>query len=59
MYKGFFISITKLPTGSWMAMVEASPGEADPVGKFDSQEAAVNAAKKYIDDRREERRGQP
>ena len=57
-YKGWFVEVTKLPTGSWMATVEASPGKADPVGKFDSQEAAVKAAKRYIDDRRVERLGE-
>lgn len=59
-YKGFFISVMKLRGGRWVATVEAlptkgamstaGPGEGDAVrGEFDSEEAAVEAGKRYVD----------
>lgn len=63
---GFSISAAKLPSGCWKATVEAlgvsravdtaGPGEGAALpGEFDSEEAAVDAAKIYINDRLMER----
>jgi hypothetical protein len=60
-YKGFSISVLKLPLGRWLASIETlgpkrgvmavpGPGQGEPVpGEFDSEDAAVEAAKAHID----------
>ncbi len=59
-YQGYKISTGRLPTGRWKATISgipvtgstatAPPGSGEPVpGEFDSEEAALDAAKKHID----------
>jgi hypothetical protein len=60
-YKGFSISVSKPPSGGWLASIETfgpkrgvmavpGPGRGEPVpGEFDSEHDAVEAAKSHID----------
>lgn len=65
-HRGFYTSVAKLRIGGWTAtvgalpergaMATAGPGEGTIVsGDFESEEAAVNAAKKYIDQKHSQR----
>ena len=58
-YRKFQIWVTQLHGGAWVSSVEAlpekgamftsGPGKQGPAGEFDSEEAAVEAAMRYID----------
>ena len=63
-YKGFSISVLKLPSGRWFASIEklgpkrgmmtlSGPGQGEPVpGEYDSENAAVEAAKLHFECKR-------
>ncbi len=65
-YQGFAIWIGKGRKEDWMAsvnalpeqgaMATAGPGEGHILGPFNSREAAVEAAKEYIDQKQQQRR---
>ena len=65
-YHGFVIWVGKRREGDWLASVSAlpergamyvaGPGEGHILGPSESRNAAVNAAKEYVDERQRQRR---
>ncbi len=60
-YRDFFVVVTKRSDGKHLARVvlaspEVSTGSHAVEGEFDSQDIAVEAARRYIDDWHEQRK---